>query len=161
MGRSKKKDGENRPEIEITIDEEEVAVPLSRPPAGGSMTRQTTSAYPPPPAGADPSKPYGIEQVIELLADLPTDQNSDLVAVVVRKTLESAHISIEAILEDARNREADFQQRIEMLTRAIEEMQEEIASRRKHVAELQKKRKELLKARDLLAAAFEKETKEE
>ena len=116
------------------------------------MKRQTTSAYPPPPAGADPNQPYGIEQVIELLNELPTDQNAELVAVVVRKTLESAHISIEAILEDARNREADFQQRIEMLTRAIEEMQEEIASRRKHVADLQKKRKEVLKARDLLSA---------
>jgi hypothetical protein len=155
MGRSSQMSGDKHPEIEITIDDGEDAVPLSRPASGATMKRQTTSAYPPPPAGADPSSPYGIEQVIDLLSALPTDQNAELVAVVVRKTLESANISIEAILEDAKNRESDFQQRIEMLTRAIEEMQEEIASRRKHVAELQKKRKEVMKARDLLAAAFE------
>lgn len=152
MGRSSKMSGDKGDEIEITVDDSEDAVPLSRPSAGESMKRQTTSAYPPPAAGADPSRSYGIEQVIDLLRELPTDKDADLVAMVVRKTLESAQISIDSILQDAKNREADFQQRIEMLTRAIEEMQEEIASRRKHVADLQKKRKEIVKARDLLTA---------
>jgi predicted nucleic acid-binding Zn-ribbon protein len=70
----------------------------------------------PPPSkpgpGTPPSKRYGIDRAIALMRSLPTEQNPELVAMVITSTLESLELSVTDIIEDARARQADLESRI-------------------------------------------------
>ena len=65
-----------------------------------------------PGAAAPPPKRYGIDRVIQLMRALPTDQNPELVAMVITTTLESVDMHVTEIIEDARSRQADLEARI-------------------------------------------------
>jgi predicted nucleic acid-binding Zn-ribbon protein len=65
-----------------------------------------------PEPGAVPAKRYGIDRAIALMRSLPTEQNPELVAMVVTSTLESLELSVSDIIEDARSRQADLESRI-------------------------------------------------
>lgn len=65
-----------------------------------------------PGPGATPSKRYGIDRAIALMRSLPTEQNPELVAMVITSTLESLELSVTDIIEDARSRQADLESRI-------------------------------------------------
>jgi hypothetical protein len=152
MGLFEKKSREKPREIDVPVDDEDdEPSPAQRtgPPASVEPRRAADHA---PPAPAHRPAPYGIEHVVQLMRSLPLEQNSELVAEVIRRTLESVNVSIDAILADAHHKEEEIHTRIDALTQAVEEMQREIATRRKHVADLQKQLAEITKARDLLAA---------
>ena len=65
-----------------------------------------------PGPGTPPSKRYGIDRAIALMRSLPTEQNPELVAMVITSTLESLELSVTDIIEDARSRQADLESRI-------------------------------------------------
>ena len=65
-----------------------------------------------PGPGTPPSKRYGIDRAIALMRSLPTEQNPELVAMVITSTLESLELSVIDIIEDARSRQADLESRI-------------------------------------------------
>ena len=152
MGLFEKKSREKSREVDVAVDDlaQEAAPAQRAASAGGAEPRRAPD--PPPPQAARQKAPYGIEHVVALMRSLPLEQNSELVGEVVRRTLESANVSIDSIIADARHREEDIHSRIEALTQAIEEMQREMGTRRKSVADLQKQLAEIIKARDLLAA---------
>ena len=136
-------------------EEEEEPEPSSEHPekaaAAQSPPNQPAKADPPPAPRRDgPSRRYGVEQVLELMRVLPVDKNQELVSQVVRKTLESAHISIDAIIEDATKAQAEIRRGIESLTQSISELKQEIAARQKQVAELEKQLTEVNRVKDLL-----------
>ena len=63
--------------------------------------------------GAPPSsKRYGIDRAIQLMRSLPTEQNPELVAMVITSTLESLEMNVVDIIEDARSRQVDLEARI-------------------------------------------------
>jgi hypothetical protein len=152
MGLFEKKSKDKSREVDIVVDEEEEPAGAQRTAPPGSVEPRRPGERPSSPTAGMPTAAYGIEHVVQLMRTLPLDQNSELVAEVVRRTLESANVSIDAILADARHKEEEIHSRIDALTQAVEEMQREIAARRKHVADLQKLLAEIVKARDLLAA---------
>jgi predicted nucleic acid-binding Zn-ribbon protein len=55
---------------------------------------------------------YGIDRAIQLMRSLPTDQNPELVAMVITSTLESLDMKVSEIIEDARSRQTDLEARI-------------------------------------------------
>jgi predicted nucleic acid-binding Zn-ribbon protein len=65
-----------------------------------------------PAAAITPPKRYGIERAIQLMRSLPTEQNPELVAMVITSTLESLEMNVSDIIEDARSRQADLEARI-------------------------------------------------
>jgi hypothetical protein len=65
-----------------------------------------------PEPAATLQKRYGIDRAIALMRSLPTEQNPELVAMVITSTLESLEMSVTEIIEDARSRQADLESRI-------------------------------------------------
>jgi hypothetical protein len=65
-----------------------------------------------PAAVTTPPKRYGIERAIQLMRSLPTEQNPELVAMVITSTLESLEMNVSDIIDDARSRQADLEARI-------------------------------------------------
>jgi predicted nucleic acid-binding Zn-ribbon protein len=76
-----------------------------KPPVGTQPPSKPGSEAPPP-------KRYGIDRAIALMRSLPTEQNPELVAMVITSTLESLELSVTDIIEDARSRQADLETRI-------------------------------------------------
>src|SRR5215831_11611087 len=61
---------------------------------------------------SSPTKRYGIDRAIQLMRSLPTEQNPELVAMVITGTLASLDMNVLDIIEDARSRQADLEARI-------------------------------------------------
>jgi predicted nucleic acid-binding Zn-ribbon protein len=64
------------------------------------------------PSKPAPPKRFGIDRAIQLMRSLPTEQNPELVAMVITSTLESLDMHVSEIIEDARSRQADLEARI-------------------------------------------------
>jgi hypothetical protein len=61
------------------------------------------------------SKPYGIDRAIELMRSLQAERDPELVATVIRTTLESVDTKVTDIIEEARSRQADLEARIALI----------------------------------------------
>jgi hypothetical protein len=59
-----------------------------------------------------PPKRYGIDRAIQLMRSLPTEQNPELVAMVITTTLASVDMNVSEIIDDAKTRQADLESRI-------------------------------------------------
>src|SRR6187551_350821 len=59
-----------------------------------------------------PSKRFGIDRAIQLMRALPTEQNPELVAMVITTTLESLEMNVSDIIADAKTRQAELEARI-------------------------------------------------
>jgi hypothetical protein len=79
---------------------------------------------------------YGIEKAIELMRTLPQG-SVELVVQVVKFTLESAHIKIGMIIDDASSRQDRIQSRISVLRTEIAELEQEITGRRDEIGKLE------------------------
>jgi hypothetical protein len=65
-----------------------------------------------PAASPLPPTRYGIDRAIQLMRSLPTEQNPELVAMVITSTLASLDLSVTEIIEDAKSHQADLEARI-------------------------------------------------
>jgi predicted nucleic acid-binding Zn-ribbon protein len=65
-----------------------------------------------PAAVVTPQRRFGIDRAIQLMRALPTEQNPELVAMVITTTLESVEMNVSEIIEDAKLRQADLEARI-------------------------------------------------
>lgn len=112
---------------------------------------------PPRPAAAASSSimrpaTYGIQQAIELMRKLP-NENVALVVEVVKKTLESLHVDIGAIIEDAERKQTRIEERVTKLDEEIADYEEEIAARRDEIASLNADGEETRTVRERLELA--------
>jgi hypothetical protein len=69
---------------------------------------------------------YGIDRAIQLMRSLPTDQNPELVAMVITSTLESLDMKVAEIIEDARSRQTDLEARIGVIKAKNDALEKEI-----------------------------------
>jgi septal ring factor EnvC (AmiA/AmiB activator) len=65
-----------------------------------------------PGAAPAPPKRFGIDRAIQLMRALPTEQNPELVAMVITSTLESLEMNVAEIIEDAKSRQSELEARI-------------------------------------------------
>jgi len=92
---------------------------------------------------------YGIEEAVGLMRKLP-DVDTDVVITVVRKTLESANVRVNEIINDAEKKEGNINKRTNTLTAEIEELQKKITLRNKEISILTKDLQETTKVKKLL-----------
>lgn len=92
---------------------------------------------------------YSIDQAVTLMRDLPDHQN-DVVVAVVTKTLQSANINVDKIIDDARKKEASLESEIQQLTAEIETLQKEIADKKEKINVTNAMLEETRKVRELL-----------
>ncbi len=95
-----------RPEEEDIAPQPAPAKPAAAPAKQAAPQPAAAVARPTPKPAAEPAKPtYGIQNAIELMRQLPSD-NVPLVVEVVKKTLESLHVDIGSIITDAERKAA-------------------------------------------------------
>ncbi len=125
--------------------------PQPQAPPQGAAPKPAPAPQPAP----RPSEPasYGIQNAIELMRRLP-DENVPLVVEVVRKTLESLHVDITAIIEDAERKENRIAERVRNLEEEIREFEEEIAARKQEIAALTADRDETRSVKQRLELAL-------
>lgn len=104
---------------------------------------------------AEPAKPtYGIQNAIELMRQLPSD-NVPLVVEVVKKTLESLHVDIGSIIADAERKRARIDDRVVNLQTEIDDFEEEIAARKDEIEALTADRDETKTVKERLELALQ------
>jgi predicted nucleic acid-binding Zn-ribbon protein len=69
---------------------------------------------------------FGIDRAIQLMRSLPTEQNPELVAVVIAGTLESLDVHVSDIIEDANARAIELETRIGSIKAKNKELEKEI-----------------------------------
>jgi hypothetical protein len=82
-------------------------------------------------------KRFGIEGATELMRSLPTDQNPDLVALVIAKTLTAVEVKVSDIIEDATSRQRDLEAKIAPLRAACKTIETEIELRVDEIVKLE------------------------
>ena len=92
---------------------------------------------------------YGIDQAIELMEKLPKD-NNDLVVSVVKATLASANVDVDAVIADAQNKVESIQQQITRLGEETVELKSLIARKQTETAEAQAALNQTLLVKELL-----------
>jgi uncharacterized membrane-anchored protein YjiN (DUF445 family) len=132
-GKEKPSVRENAPHDELPIQEDDVATPARSQPQGSN---------------------YGIEQAIALMRGLPPDlQTTDIVVQVIKRTLESAHINVAAIIADATHKEERIETRIRTLQEEISAHEREIATRATEIQRLQSDLEETSRVKERLVMA--------
>lgn len=92
---------------------------------------------------------YGIDQAIKLMSKLPKDK-TDLVVSVVKETLSSANVDVDAVIADAQHKAESIQQQIAQLGSEIAELKAWIAKKETETAEAQAALNETLSVKSLL-----------
>ncbi|HUS62928.1 MAG TPA: hypothetical protein VMZ28_00245 [Kofleriaceae bacterium] len=98
------------------------------------------------------SSGYGIDDAISLMRTLPSD-NVELVVQVVKHTLESAHIDIATIIDDATGKVDRIESRVTVLRSAIADLEREIQTRRDEIDKLEADRRETTRVKERLLLA--------
>lgn len=103
-----------------------------------------------------PTIKFGIKDAIDLINSLPSE-NTELVIPVVVKTLESANIHLDEIIEDADKHEKILETRSHRLIEQIEEMEAKVASLSDQVMSMNSQLEEITHVRELLSLSFNDE----
>ena len=108
-----------------------------------------------PAASTTPPVRFGIERAIQLMRTLPTEQNPELVAMVITSTLESLEMNVAEIIDDARSRQADLEARIGSLKAKNSALEKEIELGVDEIVRLEATLAETLSVKERLEQARE------
>ncbi|HYX38992.1 MAG TPA: hypothetical protein VE954_38300 [Oligoflexus sp.] len=130
-------------------------------PAPSASAPKPPSAASPAPAKKEVSVPqveapklnYGIEDVIQLMRDLP-DNKKEMVILIVQKTLVSAKIDIKTILEKAARKIEGLQSKNDKLRSEIRELEEMIIQKKSDVDRLRRDMEETQSVRQSFEAVY-------
>ena len=106
-----------------------------------------------PAAGVAPQKRFGIDRAIQLMRALPTEQNPELVAVVITTTLASLEMNVAEIIDDARARQADLEARIAGIKAKNSALEKEIEAGVDEIVKLEATLAETLSVKERLESA--------
>ena len=118
--------GKNKERGESDIDFE----PMNSTMTHNSVSSASSSSY-----NSPGQLSYGIQDAIKLIRKLP-NVNTDMVVTVVIKTLESANIQVDEIINDAQQREDKIESRSTHLISKIEDLESQIAELNSEITEL-------------------------
>ncbi|HTE53159.1 MAG TPA: hypothetical protein VK698_20035 [Kofleriaceae bacterium] len=147
-------DGDEADSVDRPVAPAALRVPTPAPsPARATSEPHRRSARASAPADPPaPSTRYGIEDAVALMRSLPSE-NIELVVQVVKHTLESAHIDIGTIIQDAAAKQERTESRVAVLRDAIEELEREIDTRRTEIAQLEAENRETTRVKERLILA--------
>jgi len=95
---------------------------------------------------------YGIEEAITLMRDLPTEP-IELVVKVVKTTLESIDVQVSDIIDDAKAKEKNIENRITQLSSEIKNYEEKIKNLKDSISLLEKDQAETKRVKEHLMLA--------
>ena len=78
---------------------------------------------------ATPQQRFGIERAIELMRSLPTEQNPELVALVITRTLAAVDVQVSDIIEGATSRQRELQAKLGTVRATCNTLESEIELR--------------------------------
>lgn len=96
---------------------------------------------------------YSVDNAIDLLRDLP-DVDQDVLATIVRKTLESANIDVKNIAHSAQAKEDKLCSDIEKMNKNIKALQNEIRLQKEQIEKMTESLNETRHVRSLLHQSF-------
>lgn len=96
---------------------------------------------------------YGIQDVVELMRSLPAADPELMMPIVIR-TLESANIDVENIINDAAQREEAMEARSVELITQIEDLEEKIANMNNQIMSINDSLEEISSVKNLLLGSF-------
>jgi len=99
------------------------------------------------------SSGYGIAETIQLMRELPGDQNGELVVRVVRATLASLNVRLPDIIEDASRKQKSVQDRIAAVHATIADLEKQLQGHRAEIATLEADLAETTSVKERLQAA--------
>lgn len=171
MGLFSKKNGYEAAALELEVQEQrrrersQAQQSQAKTPSSSSSKAPSTSstvspsaAQAPAPAKAEAQSAalpltYGIDDVIQLMRDLP-DSKKEMVILIVQKTLLSAKIDIKTILEKATRKIDNLQNRNDKLRTEIRDLEELIIQKKSDVERLRKDIEETQSVRQNFEAVF-------
>ncbi len=106
-----------------------------------------------PVATSASSRGYGIAETIQLMRELPGDQNAELVVRVVRATLASLNVRLPDIIEDAARKQKTIQDRIAAVHGTIADLEKQLLGQRAEIATLEADLAETTSVKERLQAA--------
>jgi hypothetical protein len=112
-----------------------------------------TKAAASPNTSPTPPKRYGIDRAIQLMRSLPTEQNPELVAMVITSTLESLDMNVTDIIDDAKSRQADLEARIGAIKARNSELEKQIETGVDEIVALEASLAETLSVKERLELA--------
>lgn len=98
-------------------------------------------------ARARPAGRYSFDDAIGLMRGLPEPPNDELMAVIC-KTLESAHIRLDDILQDARQKEQRIRREHQGIEQDIQSLQKQIDKKQSELSELAHTLEELTRIKE-------------
>ena len=110
------------------------------------MSKPAANPTPPP-------KRFGIDRAIQLMRALPTEQNPELVAMVITTTLESLEMNVGEIIQDARSRQADLEARIGTIKAKNSALEKEIEAGVDEIVKLEATLAETMSVKERLELA--------
>lgn len=102
-----------------------------------------------------PPKRFGIDRAIQLMRALPTEQNPELVAMVITTTLESLELSVTDIIADAKTRQADLEARISSIKAKNSALEKEIEIGVEEIVKLEANLAETMNVKERLEHAHD------
>jgi hypothetical protein len=118
----------------------------------GTTTPQEMPASSARGAGAA-QKRFGIDRAIQLMRSLPTEQNPELVAMVIASTLESLQMNVSDIIEDAHARAIELEARIGSIKAKNKELEKEIELGVDEIVKLEASLAEAMSVKERIQAA--------
>ena len=106
-----------------------------------------------PAPSTPPPLRFGIDRAIQLMRALPTEQNPELVAMVITSTLESLEMNVSEIIADARSRQADLEARIGTIKAKNTALEREIELGVDEIVKLEATLAETMSVKERLEAA--------
>lgn len=94
-----------------------------------------------------PAGRYSFDDAIGLMRDLPETPNDELMAVIC-KTLESAHIRLEDVLQDARQKEQRIRREHQGIEQDIQSLQKQIDKKQSELSQLAQTLEELIRIKE-------------
>jgi hypothetical protein len=109
--------------------------------------------------GTTAPKRFGIDRAIQLMRSVPTEQNPELVAMVIASTLESLDMNVSDIIEDANARAVELEARIGSIKARNSELEKEIERGVDEIVKLEASLAEAMSVKDRIQQARDHQAK--
>lgn len=125
-------------------------------PNAAAISANATARTPPTPPPT--ASKYGIDKANDLLSSLRVHDNPDFAVRIIRKTLESAGVSVPDLIVDAEKREAELREDVAKRKATIADYEDKIVAERREIEKLEAALKLTGETRGYLELAEENRT---
>ena len=134
-------------------DSQRISLPPTSAPSNWEKQQLQETLPSSPTSNSGSSVTYSIDDAIKLIRSLPEEDKNTM--QIVKRTLESTHIVISDLIEDAARKESQLEKRATKLQIEIEELQSKIDRRKEEIFAMQERLRDTAKIKEKLIQATE------